>query len=202
MAIFRENQKSDIPLPPGGEIELVKAASKGDFEAFEKLVEIYLDGLWRYALRILGNEEDAKDAVQQTLIQSHQSIDGLRQPEKFRPWLFKINRNKCFDILRKTGDRSGSEISLTKEMRESGLADLTSQTPLPGEIIERQETRRIIRQGINTLPSQQRQVAALRYATDLTFQEIGEALGLNENTVKTLFQRAKAGLRFYLRRNL
>ncbi|MBN9389010.1 MAG: sigma-70 family RNA polymerase sigma factor [Chloroflexi bacterium] len=202
MAMFREDQKQDIPPPPTGEIELVQSASKGEFESFEKLVEIYLDGLWRYALRILGNEEDAKDAVQQTLIQAHQSIAGLRQPEKFRSWLFKINRNKCFDILRKTGDRSGSEISLTQEMDAGSLTDLTSHAPLPGEIIERQETRQVIRQGINALPSKQRQVAAMRYATDLTFQEIGEVLGLNENTVKTLFQRAKAGLRFYLRRHL
>lgn len=202
MEIFRENRKSDISLQPTGEIELVLAASKGDFEAFERLVEIHLDGLWRYALRMLGNQEDAKDAVQQTLIQAHQSIGGLRHPEKFRPWLFKINRNKCFDILRNSGDRSGSEISLTDNFSAGNQINLSSQEPLPNEIIERQETRQIIRQGITELPTQQRQVAALRYATDLTFQEIGDVLGLNENTVKTLFQRAKAGLRFYLRRHL
>lgn len=202
MAIFREREKPDTSTLPGGEIELVLTAASGNFAAFERLVEIYLDALWRYALRILGNSEDAHDAVQQTLIQAYQSLPDLRQPEKFRSWLFKIVRNKCFDLRRKAGPDQFSETSLTGKTAGRQSFDLADQAPLPAEIVERHETRRIIRQAITELPEQQRQVAALRYATDLTFQEIGETLGLNENTVKTHFQRAKTALRLYLRRHL
>ncbi len=198
MTIFNQNESTSAD--PAEESGLVERAALGNREAFERLAQIYVDSLWRYAARILSNPEEAKDVVQQTLLQMYQALPTLKEPERFRPWLFKIAHNKCHDQLRRANPLTFSEWSDTPA--QSSPINLPDQAPLPEEVIERRETQHLLREAISALPEPQRQVAALRYAAELSFAEIGAVLGLKESTVKTLFQRAKPQLRFYLRQRL
>ena len=192
------------------EEKLVALAVSGDYEAFEQLIESYSLPLSRFVTRLIGHPEEARDAVQQILIQVHQSLSSLQQPAYFRAWLFTIARNKCFEILRRPANRFGTSINLRPEPQDEEWSEdsLTLQdrvpdpAPLPLELIERQETRQLLQEAINRLPARPRQVVILRYTTDLTFAEIAQVLDTNENTVKTLFQRGKARLRNYLSQGL
>jgi RNA polymerase sigma-70 factor (ECF subfamily) len=116
----------------------------------------------------------------------------------FRPWLYRIARNQCLDRLRARRTVGLPDPGDEYEAGPPG-ALLPDPTPLPDELAERRDLQRLLGEAIGTLPERYRAVVAMRYVTDLTFAEIGQALGLPENTVKTFFQRSKALLRDYLR---
>ena len=196
-----DNHKIELPLNEQAydDEKLVKRAWQGDFRAFESLFYRYNRPLWKYAYRVLGNEEDASDVVQQVLIQLHRSLTNLQQPTRFRAWLFTIAHHKCIDLLRSSSSISinFSDFSAASQANQdfSPLQVFPDPSPLPDEIIENKEMRHILQQAILNLPERAAQVVALRYSTDLTFAEIGEVLDIKENSVKTLFQRAKNQLR-------
>lgn len=188
--------------------DLISRAVKSDFRAFEILVNRYSQPLWLYVFQVLQNREDANDTMQQILIQVYRSLASLKDSSRFRAWLFTIARNKCQDQFRQKASIPFSEIE-ARHRPEDEAGDIAfplqlvrDPAPLADEIIERQETRQLLEEAIATLPEQSRQVVLLRYTTDLSFAEIGKVLNLKENTVKTLFQRSKSQLRFYIRQHL
>jgi RNA polymerase sigma factor (sigma-70 family) len=190
----------DLPLE-----ELVAQAVNGNFEAFEHLIEFYTPALWRFVFRLVGNYEEANDTVQQVLIQAYAGLAKLENPASFRVWLFTIARHRCIDLLRRQPSLTFSDFAARLTKGEATGEDpsplnlFPDPGPLPEELVERREMQVLLQEAIASLPGRSRQVVTLRYATELTFAEIGQVLGMNENSVKTLFQRAKVQLRLYLR---
>lgn len=192
------------------EEELVARAATGEFAAFEELINLYTQPLWKYVYRALGNYEDANDTVQQILMQVYCGLPNLEDYSKFRAWLFMIARNKVIDQQRRKSNIPFADFGFGKQApagEEEGeefspLQLFPDPAPLPQEVIERRETQQLLRQAIDALPERSRQVVLMRYTTDLSFAEIGAALGMNGNTAKTLFLRAKNQLRFYLKQRL
>ena len=113
--------------------------------------------------------------------------------------LFQVARNKCIDMMRK---RRTVPLSRLERDESEGQIDPVDTAPLPAQLYEHEELQEILRDAIASLPLRSREVVVMRYVGDLTFAEIGRALGMPENTAKTLFQRAKASLRVYLRKRL
>lgn len=166
----------------------------GDLNAFETLVLRYSRPIYNFAFRFVGNAADAEDIAQSTFLQVYTHLASARLDEALRPWLFQIARNKAIDTLRARRqlvfadlDRHDDELAF--------LEDIADPAPLPDALAERSDLQRLLSEAIDSLPVKYREVVALRYTTDLTFKEMSEALGLPENTVKTLFQRAKGHLR-------
>jgi RNA polymerase sigma-70 factor (ECF subfamily) len=125
-------------------------------------------------------------------VQLLRSLPSVRTDAFLRPWIFVIARNKCLDHLKRRRALPFSDLSDPTTGGELVVADAR---PLPEELAERADLAQILRDAIAVLPERYRAVVALRYSSDLTFAEIGQVLGLPENTVKTHFQRAKAMLR-------
>jgi len=92
--------------------------------------------------------------------------------------------------------------SLERDEDDQPAIDPPDQEPLPDQAFERAELQHLLQDAILTLPLRSREVVTMRYLGDLTFAEIGGALGMPENTAKTLFQRAKTRLRAYLARRM
>jgi RNA polymerase sigma-70 factor (ECF subfamily) len=178
--------------------DLVRRFREGDIAAFEALVERYSSPVYNFALRFIGNEPDAADAAQQTFVQLFESPPGSRPDASVRPWLFTVARNKCVDLIRRRIPRA----QVGDPTHESTEVDPVDSSPLPEEIYERAEMEQLLQQAIDALPPRNREVVLLRYVGGLTFAEVGEALGMPENTAKTLFQRAKTQLRVFLRQRL
>jgi RNA polymerase sigma-70 factor (ECF subfamily) len=180
--------------------QLAARFREGNGEAFETLLSRYSGPLYNFALRFLGNPDDAQDAVQQTFIQAFEFMPDSRGDGSLRPWLFQVARNKCIDLIRKR--RSSPMSRIEREDPESAPLDLEDAMPLPAELYERAELQRVLQEVISLLPVRSREVVLMRYTGEMTFAEIGRALGMPENTAKTLFQRAKVQLRAYLKKRL
>jgi RNA polymerase sigma-70 factor (ECF subfamily) len=177
--------------------ELAERFQRGDARGFEELVERYHRPLYHFAYRLLGRAEDAEDAAQDTFIQVYGALPGARVDIPLRPWLYRIARNRCLDMLKRR--RPVPFSTLTTEDDEPPMADVPATDPLPDELAERADLQRVLGAAIAALAPAYREVVALRYASDLAFGEIAEVLGMPENSVKTRFQRAKAMLRVTLR---
>jgi len=174
---------------------LAERVASGDHAAFAALAQRYETPLYNFVLRFLGSPDDAADAAQETLIQVFQALPASRPNFAFRPWLYRVARNKCIDMLRRRRTTPFSAIGSDPDEDTAFEHTIADSDPLPDEVAERADIQRILQTAIDRLPEKYRLVVSLRYAAELTFAEIGESLGLPENTVKTHFQRAKAMLR-------
>jgi RNA polymerase sigma factor (sigma-70 family) len=174
--------------------DLVRAGSAGDTACFEELVRRYMKAIFNFAYRMTGNYAEADDVAQDVFVQVYRSLPTMRTDLPFKAWLYVVARNKCLDVLKRKRALTFSAIE-DPERGESPLDRLADPDPVPEQLFERADLQRVLREAIEQLPEKYRSVVAMRYASGLTFAEIGEALGLPENTVKTHFQRAKAALR-------
>lgn len=170
---------------------------RGDRLAFEELVERYHRPIYHFAYRLLGRAEDAEDATQDVFIQLYSALPGARLDLPLRPWIYRIARNRCLDLLKRKQPVVFSALAADDE--EAGVPALPGGAPLPEEWAERADLQRVLSAAIAALAPAYREVVALRYAGDLQFGEIAAVLGMPENSVKTRFQRAKAMLREALR---
>jgi RNA polymerase sigma factor (sigma-70 family) len=184
----------------GTDEELVRRFRDGDTLAFEALLDRYSRSIYNFTLRMLDDGADADDATQQTFIQAFESLPGVRPDVPIRPWLFQVARNKCIDLIRRR--RTVPMSSLQRNDEEPIELDPPDPRPRPEEMYEHAELQQILQDAISDLPLRTREVVVMRYVGELTFAEIGETLGMPENTAKTLFQRAKPQLRTFIRRRM
>lgn len=178
--------------------ELARAWARGETDPFEELVLRYSAAVYAFCLRMTGCAEDAEDLTQEVFLQLLRALPRARTDMPFRPWIFVIARNKCLDHLKRRRPLPFTRLSAS----DIGALDVPDAALSPEERVERDGLQEAVQCAVAALPERYRAVVALRYTTDLTFGEIGQVLGLPENTVKTHFQRAKALLRAELARFL
>ncbi|SDC36915.1 RNA polymerase sigma-70 factor, ECF subfamily [Terribacillus halophilus] len=161
-------------------IKLVKKAIRGNDKAFEKLVEIESEKLYRTALLYAGNKEDALDVLQETIYKAYISIDQVKQPEFFSTWLTKILIRTSYDFLKKK-----KKIILDENYLSAQHAKNNSDI----------EGKLDLLHVISKLNRDYQTVIILFYYHDLPIRCIGETLNMAENTVKTNLRRAKIELK-------
>lgn len=170
----------------------------GDQNAFELLVHRYHTPLFNFICRFLGDYDLACDVLQQVFLRFYTSLPKLGTGEPFKSWLFQVARNCCVDELRRRHRYAIHFSQLEVENGEgelSALSDIPDPGPLPEELMERHDLQVHLQQAIDALPPKFRSVVILRYASQLSFSEIGKILCMPEATAKTYFHRAKVLLR-------
>lgn len=175
---------------------LLERSKAGDVSAFEMLIEAYQKKIFNLAYRIVGNYDDAGDLAQEALIRIFRSIAGFKEQSSFSTWVYRITTNVCLDDIRKKKNKK--VISLDEEIRvEDGemKRQIMSDDPLPDEVAEKEEMRRLVNDAINTLPEEQRLVISLRDIQGLTYDEIAEVLDCPSGTVKSRINRARQALK-------
>ena len=178
---------------------LVQRARSGDHGAFELLVDRYSDLLLRLISQLVRDEHLAHDISQHVFLQLYCSLPTLRMDGTLKGWLCQVARHRCFDELRRKRPVLFSEIVPASEGDEFvHLITLLDPELLPEEQIERDELRELLLEAIETLPLHYRTVVRLRYVRQLSFREIGQALGIPDSTAKTYFHRARKPLRALL----
>jgi RNA polymerase sigma factor (sigma-70 family) len=179
--------------------DLLQQAQSGDQGAFEILVDRYSSSLLLLIYRLLRDECLAHDVLQHVFIQLYHSLPTLRPGGTLKAWLSRVAHNRCIDELRRRRPIFLSEIpSAPYEDDGSFLTALPDPDPLPQEQVEQHELREVLLEAIEMLPPHFRKVVRLRYAIQLSFREIAQALGIPEATAKTYFFRAKKLLRTLL----
>lgn len=165
--------------------ELVERAKNGDKEAFTEIFLIHRNNLLKLAKAKVGNEEDAKDIVQETLEQAYLSIRKLKASEYFKPWITKILINKCKEFYKKKG------------VREKTLKGYISEQKINEKenFIEKTEEDIDFNLLLRDLKEEERIIVLLFYNGKYTTKEISYILGVNENTIKSRLNRAKNKIR-------
>jgi RNA polymerase sigma-70 factor (ECF subfamily) len=197
MTSVRKREPHDPP-----DAEVVARARKGDHAAFRVLVERYEGRVFRMAVRVLRDEEQARDAVQDAFIKVYGSLDRFEGRSGFYTWLYRIVMNQCLD--RKRRDKSRREVEWQDEFETlpaDGAALLVGD-PAPGgpeAQVGRLELRKIVATAIEALPEDARRTIQLREIDGLSYKEIAEALGIPKGTVMSRLHYARRTLQELLR---
>ena len=190
------------------EVELARELLAGNLDAFEPFVEIFRGKLFQYSFMVCGQREDAEEVAQETLLKVFESFDQLREPERIRPWVFRIARNACLMKRRKSIFAPKQELSLD-ELMPSGVhegehrkLEIADWSALPDDQALRSELRSVLDAAIQGLPEIYRAVMLLRDVEELTTSEAAEVLDVSEEVVKTRLHRARLAVRQKLDRYL
>src|SRR5258707_6828529 len=186
----RERTRSHRPGMPDG--VLAQRCLDGDRKAFEAVVKRYGGPLFTFIRRFVGEYDAACDILQQVMLQLYLSLPKLRTGEPLKAWLYQVARNRCLDESRRKRAMHFSELEKETDEEEQSLVDtVQDRSPLPDEVVERRDVQDILLKAIRALPPKFRAVVLLRYASQLSYAEIGRVLHMPEATAKTYFQRAK-----------
>ena len=184
-----------VDTDTGQEISL-EALQNGDMAEFARLVDAYSTQIYRLALKMLGDEQDAEDVLQNTFMKALQAIAGFEGRSSLSTWLYRIAVNEALMSLRR--QKPTIPVAMDYEDDDDELQHPTQFTDwccLPEEDLLSEEARRHLDQAIRRLPEKLRVVFLLRDVEGLSIRETSEALDLTETAVKTRLLRARLNLR-------
>jgi RNA polymerase sigma-70 factor (ECF subfamily) len=178
-----------MPLPDDLIIQRVLG---GDREAFGLLVDRYQERCTRLAVHIIGDREDAEDAVQETFLRAFRSLEHYEERQRFAAWLFHSLINQCRSLARRRKRRAAFLPNWERSM------EAASFDPAPAE---QSELRDALRRALERLDPPQREAVVLRFADELTYDEMAAVTGVGVSALKMRVQRACARLRAFLEVN-
>jgi RNA polymerase sigma-70 factor (ECF subfamily) len=177
---------------PENEDELVRRGLRGDSGALDYLFSRHAPALYRNALRVMGDEDEAQDALQDGLLSAFRNLHRFEGRSRFSTWLTRIVINAALMRLRKK--RTHDTVSIDEEPREeeSTLAEqLPDPRPDPEALSLQGELQRNLENSLNSLPERLRKALVLRHIEGLSTEEVAETLGVGENTLKSRVRRAR-----------
>jgi len=184
-----------VEIDTDQEISL-EALQAGDRAEFARLVDEYSTQIYRLALKMLGDEQDAEDVLQNTFMKALQSIDKFEGRSSLSTWLYRIGVNEALMLLRR--QKPTIPVAMDYEDDDDELQHPTQFTDwccLPEEDLLSDEARGHLDKAIRRLPEKLQVVFLLRDIEGLSIRETSEALDLSETAVKTRLLRARLNLR-------
>ncbi len=165
----------------------VAAALAGDRQAFSRLVRLHQRSVFLLALRLhRGDEQAARDTTQKAFLQAWAKRESFRGEASFKTWLLRIAANLSSNEKR----RAWRHREVVPTADDGGEVPLGTSPPQALEALEVSRARAVLRSAVDGLPDRQRDVALLRLYEDLSFAEIGDALGITANNAKVSFHHA------------
>ena len=178
--------------------KLVELAVSRNSEAFGEIVKRWERKIFALCFGMLGREDDARDAAQETFIAAYRNISNFRGEAKVSSWLHRIAVNQCLTAKRRA--RTRSEEFLGDEAGEDERIFIAPAHGSPANTAEATERLIVVRQAVSSLPVDLRQVIVMKEFEEMTFQEISETLDLPLSTVKSRLYTALRQLRMKLER--
>ena len=176
--------------------QIVERALTGDADAFGEIVHRWERRIFSLAFGMLGREEDARDATQETFLAAFRNLRGFRGDAKVSSWLHRIAVNQC--ITRQRRSKVRKEDALEDEAERHASRFATPQELSPAWVAEGRESCDAVRRAVNSLPLELRQVVVMREFEELTFREISDALDVPLSTVKSRLYTALRQLQMRL----
>ncbi len=180
---------------------LVALAKSGSSSAFGELYERHRLQLFRSALRILRNREDAEDAVQRSFQRAFTSLVQFREDSSFSTWVTRIAINEALMLLRQRRIPALSQMQ-NDDVNDTSALDIADERPTPEQALAEEEFRSLVHQAVLRLRESLRSVTLLRELQGLTSAEIARCLGLTVSAVKARTFHARRHLRQHLKQEL
>jgi RNA polymerase sigma factor (sigma-70 family) len=179
---------SEAAVPAGlsrlhSDERLTRRAVGGDERAFAAIFRRYHQSLYRFCLAIVGNPEDAQDALQNTMVKVMRALPGEERTIELKPWLYRIAHNESIDLLRRR-----------RETRELDVEQVAPGYGLAEDVVTRERLRRLL-VDLRELPDRQREVLVMREIAGLGFDEIGIALETTGAVARQTLYEARKSLR-------
>jgi RNA polymerase sigma-70 factor (ECF subfamily) len=169
----------NVHISAEDEEQLISRCLAGETTAFEPLVQRYHRPLFRVAVRLLGNREEARDASQSAFLKAYQALSTREAGRPFFSWVYRILVNDCLNTLRSRRP--------TQPLEDTAAA-------VPADAVETGETQRRVRQALLQLSADQRDVIVLRHFAEMSYEQAAMALGIPEKTVKSRLFSARQRL--------
>jgi RNA polymerase sigma-70 factor, ECF subfamily len=191
------------PLKPGrmsapGKTEptdLIVRARSGDTQAWGDLYREYAPAIFRFCRRAMPTREDAEDATMEIFMKLRDKLAQYDQSRSFTAWLYKVSANHCWDMLRRRRVRQDKE---TEDVTEIPL-----EAPEPNQLekLIEERTSEEVRRALDKLGLRARMALVMRYYSDMSYDEIADALGVRRAFVGVVLLRARHELRQALGEN-
>jgi RNA polymerase sigma-70 factor (ECF subfamily) len=169
--------------------KIIEECRAGNFNNFRKLVELTSRFAFSVAFRMLGNEDQAKDVLQETMVTVWQKIRTLKSAERYKSWMYRILVNKCNDQLRK---RKKKPEFNANEKTWSLISNSLSEEPSEG--LENQELANIINLLTGRLSPKQKAVFVLSEMEEMSADEIAEITGMSKTGIKANLHYARKNI--------
>jgi len=166
------------------------AAQGQELASFEEAMLPHLDAAHNLARWLVRNEQDAQDVVQEAYLRAFRSFGGFRGSNG-RPWLLTIVRNTSYTLLKK--NRAADFTTFDEEIHAS-----SDESAGPATILEHSEDAELIKEAINELPAEFREILVLRHQEGLSYKEIADIAQIPPGTVMSRLARARGKLKEYL----
>jgi RNA polymerase sigma-70 factor (ECF subfamily) len=183
-----------MPERSTDENQLIAKAKRGDMASFNALVLHYQDYIFTITFRIMGQDDGAADAAQDTFLTAYRKIHTFRGGN-FKAWLARIATNTCYDELRRQKRRPQDYL---EELPGSDMYDeppVPADAPNPEQEAQRMDLNRALQECINGLNDDQRVVLVLSDVQGMTYQEVASSVGTELGTVKSRLSRARLAMR-------
>jgi len=173
---------------------LATRAAAGDAHAFGTLYSRYRKMVYTLALRTLGSDADAEDALQETFLRVHRALPRFRGDSKLSTWIWRVALSVAL-TQRRTRKRAAASID------DAGAAEPADAGPSGDDAAAARDDAEMLRRHLEELPRRDRAILHLRYHEDRSFEEISELMDVPVGTAKSLVFRAKAELRRNMERD-
>lgn len=179
------------------DLKLIEECRGGNFNNFRKLVATTSPYAFSLAFRMLGDEDLAKDIVQETMVTVWQKLKSIKSAEVYKTWIYKIVINKCYDQLR---NKKRNREHVADEKTWLILAEKISQ--LPSSRMENDETARIIAMLTDKLSPRQKSIFILSEIEEMTGDEISEITGISKSVIKANLYHARKSISMMIEKYL
>jgi len=173
--------------------ELMRRCREGDMSAFELIVLRYKDAIFNFIYHFVADYHRAQDISQETFLRVLRNVERYKSRNSFKTWLYKIAVNLCKNELRDRNRRK--TLSLDDLGMDIDGRGIIYNAPTPDEAYERDEVRRLVKDAVRSLPTDQRTAIIMREYQDLSYEEIASALDCSLGAVKSKIHRARQNLK-------
>ncbi len=172
------------------ELELIRKCKAGQSRFYEPLVRAYEPAGMRLAIAMMGNTEDAKDALQLAFIKTYDTLPRFDLRRPFGPWFFQILRNQCRDMLRSRKAKFNTEA--LDERLENRPEDAARG---PERLRQRSEAKELLWRGLEQIGTEHREILVLKELEGFRYAEIAQILEIPEGTVASRLYHARSALK-------
>ncbi|MBR9975335.1 MAG: sigma-70 family RNA polymerase sigma factor [Bacteroidetes bacterium] len=175
--------------------DILEACRRGDRAAFNQLVRLHQDRIFRVVRRMIPDADDAWDVAQEVFIRAYEKVAEFRGDAQVSTWLYRIAVNLSLNHIRRSRLRRFLRI-------DDGEHTLQDDGPSPSANIERMELRQLVERAIETLPKKQKAVFVLRYHEELPYEKIAAVLGTSVGGLKANYHHAVRKIEAYVKEHL